>query len=65
MRGDQRMYELIHLKQGEVEEDRERFENYRFLRVFFLYLRVFKIIVFNWDILITFVCQLHNRDRHI
>lgn len=65
MRGDQRMYELIHLKQGEVEEDRERFENYRFLRVFFLYLRVFEIIVFNWDILITFVCQLHNRDRHI
>lgn len=65
VRGDQRMYELIHLKQGEVEEDRERFENYRFLRFFFLYLRVFEIIVFNWDILITFVCQLHNRDRHI
>lgn len=39
VRGDQRMYELIHLKQGEVEEDRECFENYRFLRGFFFILK--------------------------
>lgn len=47
VRGDQRMYELIHLKQGEVEDERKHFDlRIHYLGFFFLfYLIVFKIIV--------------------